>query len=258
MNAYSRIEVNLLPPEMQPGPMVRYSLLINVALVLLTLAFILINLFLGWIRLDLAREDVEQLQAQVKANAYIENDYNRLAEMGNKLSNYGRLVAYASLDYVDMPVVLNRLSAIIPDGVYLARVSNGSTQNNNSTSMVIQLKASHDDPALLIAALRNFKADSLFSECYLPTAAYGEQDLSAMLDQAGITWAVDGPDVTTNIVSGQYDFEIHARLPRPLPGLSLPTQVDHLPYFSSLGLESNTLDSATGQPPEDVTIEEVQ
>jgi len=257
MNAYSRIEVNLLPPEMQPGPMVRYSLLINVALVMLTLAFILINLFLGWIRLDLAREDVAQLQEQVSANAYIENDYNRLADMGNMLSNYGRLVAYASLDYVDMPVVLNRLSVIIPDGVYLASVANSGSQDQN-TNMVVQLKASHDDPALIIAALRSFKADTLFSECYLPTAVFGEEDLTNLLEQAGITWTVGGTDVTTNIISEQYNFEIHARLPRPLSGFALPIQVDNLPYFSSLGLESSTLVSATDQPPEGVTIEEVQ
>ena len=35
--SYRRIEVNLLPPELQPGPAVRSALLINIALILATL-----------------------------------------------------------------------------------------------------------------------------------------------------------------------------------------------------------------------------
>jgi len=258
MNAYSRIEVNLLPPEMQPGPMVRYSFLINVAISLLTLTFILLNLYLGWVKLDLAREDVEQLDEQVRSNAYIEDDYNRLAIMGDKLSRYGRLVAYASLDYVEMPVLLNRLAKIIPDGVYLSNVSNDRAADK-SVTMIIQLKSSSDDPELIVQTLKNFKADGIFTECYLPEAIFQEEALDELLIQAGINWSVGGPGISSNVIANQYDFEIRARLPRPFTGLNLPPRVDDLPYFSSLGLESSTaLPPADSQTPEGVTVEEVQ
>lgn len=263
MNTYGRIEINLLPPEMQPGPMVRYGLLINITISLLTLTFILLNLYFGYIKLDLIREDVEQLEGQAESLRYIENDYNRLASMGRQLSNYGRLVAYASLDYVEMPVVLDRMSRIIPDRVYLTRVFNVRSPDDN-INMVAQLNTSDDNPQLLIDTLRNFKQDGIFSECYLPAAAFIEESLDDVLDQAGVTWAVDGPNVPQTVLAEQYEFEIHSRLPRPLQGLNLPMVVDNLDYFATLEVDSSTAagsaggaPAATGQPPEGVTVEEV-
>lgn len=258
MNTYGRIDINLLPPEMQPGPMVRYGLLISVAVATLTVAFILINLYLGWVRLDLAREDLAQLQAQVDAQAYIEHDYNRLATMGDKLLQYGRLVAYASMDYVDMPVVLDRLSKVIPDGVYLASVSNQGRPGGN-IDMVMALKSSANSPEQIIDTLRSFKKDSIFANCYLPTASYTEEGLDDLMQRSGISWSVEGPDIDSNVISKQFDFQIHSRLNQPLPGIDLPTQVDDLPYFESLGLDAGTSDQpAEGQPPEGVTVEEVK
>jgi len=258
MNTYGRIDINLLPPEMQPGPMVRYGLLINVAVATLTLAFILINLYLGWVKLDLEREDLAQLQAGIDAQAYIEDDYNRLAGLGNKLSQYGSLIAYASLDYVDMPVVLDRLSKIIPDGVYLASVSNRGTTGEN-VDLVVMLKSSDNSTDQIYQTLVNFKHDSIFANCYLPAVAFDEEPLDDLMARSGINWSVGGPDVDMNVISQQFDFQIHSRLNRPLPGVDLPTVMDDLPYFASLGLESSTNEQpADGTPPEGTADEEVK
>jgi hypothetical protein len=263
MNAYSRIEVNLLPPELLPGPAVRYALLINILICLVTATFIMVDVYFGWVALDLEKDNLAQTQAEVTSRAYIEHDYNRLAMMGDKLANYGRLVALASMDYIDMPVVLDRLSRIVPDGVYLDSVFNRRSGTGN-INMVVQLKSSDNDPRQVINTLDRFKQDQIFAECFLPMAAFKEESLDELVKQVGINWSVTGPNTEGSLISEQYDFEIHARLNRPLLNLPLPTAMDDTLYFTNLMAppsssqpsEDSSTDSAT-QPPEGVTVEEV-
>jgi hypothetical protein len=154
-------------------------------------------------------------------------------------------------------VVLDRLSKIIPDGVYLANVANQSAASGN-IDLVVSLKSSDNTPGQIIETLSNFKQDSIFANCYLPAASYAEESLTDLMQRSGITWNIGGPDAPGNIVAQQFDFQIHSRLERPLPGINLPAQVDDLSYFDSLGLEANTLGQPTaGEPPAGVVVEEV-
>lgn len=246
MNAYGRIEVNLMPPELLPGPAVRYALLINVLICMVTVAFIMVDVYFGWIELDLEKENLAQTEAEALSRQYIEHDYNRLANMGEKLANYGRLVALASMDYVDMPVVLDRISRVVPDGVYLKSVFNQRAGSGN-INMIVQLKSSNDDPRQMLNALNSFKQDDIFAKCFMPLAAFKEESLDELLTQVGVTWSVTGPEAPGSIISEQYDFEIHARLPRPLSGLQLPIELDDTPYFTSLSPPAAPPDEANGE-----------
>jgi len=261
MNSYGRLEINLLPPELLPGPVVRYSLLINVLMIFATLAVIIVNAYIGWTKLDLERENTKTLNAQIQAKSYIQQDYIRLEAIGNKLAAYGRLIALASMDYVDMPVVLDRLSKIIPDGVYLDSVYNRGSETGK-ISLEVLMKASQDDPRLVLAALRSMKGDDIFTNCYMPTAELKEESLDDLVTQIGVTWDASGPNVESSIYANQYEFSIHSLLPRPIGEPALPLIWDESGHFATLsgGAKRDAdLPSAEGvaAPPEGVTVEEV-
>ncbi|MBN2083443.1 hypothetical protein JW859_14705 [bacterium] len=260
MNSYGRLEINLLPPELLPGPVVRYAVLINVLIIFATLAVVIVNAYIGWTKLDLEKENSKALNAQIQAKRYIEEDYNRLEKIGNQLAAYGRLIALASMDYVDMPVVLDRLAKIMPDGVYIDSVYNRGSESG-LINLEVNMKASQDDPRLVLATLRSMKKDEIFNNCYMPSAELKEESLEDLITQIGINWNATGPDINTSIYASQYEFSIHSRLPRPVGGSALPLLWDESGHFAALsggakrdgGLPSEDASA----PPEGVTVEEV-
>src|SRR4030042_651407 len=106
MSNYGRIEINLLPPELLPGPAVRFGLLIRVLIVMMALAFIAVDSYYGFIRLGLERGNREGLEREKAGLVQGAADYDALASFGEKISRYGRLVALASTDYAELQLLL--------------------------------------------------------------------------------------------------------------------------------------------------------
>jgi len=232
MNNYSRLEINLLPPELLPGPTVRYALLINIMIILLTVTFIGLSTYLHWLMLNLAKEEKAGLEAQLSAKAGIVADYERLNNIGVSIDRYGRLIALASDDYVEMPVILDRIAKLLPDEVFLFRVSNNRTEGKGSPVVLgVQLTASDNDPTLMIETLKAFKGDPMFAECFMPIAEYNEVSLDELQVRYGLDWSVTGPDVPMQVVGKHYDFEIHSLLSRPLPIDGVPVGRDSTQAF---------------------------
>lgn len=258
MNRYSRLEINLLPREMLPGPAVRYALMVNILICLAALAYILVDAGMTWQWLQSKAEERDVLESRVTRQIGILEDYERLDGMNRRLTRYGRLIALASYDYVDMPVILTRLAEIIPDGVYLDSVHNRGA-DAGAIRLSTVLKTSKQDPQQVLSTLRAFKTDSIFADCYMPNAAYKEEALDELMERVGVTWSVSGPEAPGSIIAYQYDFEIQAALPRPLIGLNLPVEYDDTVYFTRLrlGPAGSPPTDAPGQPPEGVTVEEV-
>jgi hypothetical protein len=76
--SYERIEVNLLPPELQPGPAVRYGLMINIALIAGVITFIVLDLIVNSYRLS---ELIAQNKELEKSKANLQTattDYDKL------------------------------------------------------------------------------------------------------------------------------------------------------------------------------------
>jgi len=244
--SYGRIDVNLLPPELQPGPAVRYAVILNVLIIAVTLAYIALDSVRGLTMLSYARQDRTALEDQIAAGQAIVADYGRLVEIRDKVQRYGRLVGLASADYVDMPVLLDRVARILPDGVYVDRVTNDKDNvSPEHTVVVFGLRASRRDPQLVLDALRAFKSDKLFSNCYMPTLNYEELTLQDLMQRSQVSWNVSGPDVPGDITAQQFSFEIRASVPRRLADLGLPKSLDDSALFASflLPLPADTADA---------------
>ena len=227
MNNYSRLEINLLPPELLPGPTVRYALLINIGIILFTVAFIGLSVYLHWLKLNVAMEERVGLQAQVATKAGVVKDYDRLNKIGVSIGRYGRLIALASDDYVEMPVVLDRIAKILPDEVFLTRITNNRTEGKGLPIVLgVQLTASDQDPDLMIRTLNAFKQEPMLADCFLPAAEFTEVSLDELMQRYQIDWSVNGPDVEPQVWAKHYLFEIDVRLNRPLDISEVPVQRD--------------------------------
>jgi hypothetical protein len=264
MSSYRGIEINLLPPELMPGPAVRFTPLINLTIILIAVAYIAVDAFIGWNRLQLARSDLADLEQRRRAKARVLADYDRLSNFGERVNRYGRLVAMASTDYVEMPVVLNRLAQIVPDGVFLESVTNTrAATRGGDVRLVVVLKASRKDPRLALETLEAFKADAIFADCFMPAVYYEEESLRELMEARGIDWDASGPTVPTSIAADQYAIEIHATLPRPLTGIGLPLTFDATHQFAHLASpalpaeDAAAVEQDTASPPPGVEPVEV-
>ena len=236
--SYGRIEINLLPPEMAPGPAIRYALLINFAVIAVLVIFIVVDSFVGFTKLANAKDEQKALQAQVDAGRQTLQDYQNLVKIRDSIDNYGRLITLASADYVDMPVILDRLSRIVPDGVYVERVTNDRSAGAAPiTKITVSLQASRRDPQLLLDTLSAFKADEMFADCFMPNANMEERTMEDVLKRAKLDWTTSGPDLATNIVAPQYSFEIQANVPRALLTPALPVVSDDTSYFAGFSMQ---------------------
>lgn len=251
-NNYSRIEINLLPPELAPGPAVRLFVILNFALVATTLATILVTTALPMFKITDLKKEIETVQTQINAMGPEEANYQTLIGVKEAVDGYGRIVSLASVDYVEVPLLLNRLSALLPEGVYLKQVQNRTAKANaaapagSKSDVIVQvsLAACRRDPALILATLNACKHDPLFSDCYLGNAEAVEKPLSDMLQRYGIEWAVSGSNGDRQPSSREYEFQIQARLHRPLASDSAPVVADYSTYLASIKFK-------TPPPPEE-------
>lgn len=251
--SYGRLEINLLPAELLPGPTVRYSLLLNVLLITVVVAYIVIDAYMGWLKLQSAQDERASLDAQKVAKIHILNDYNELVTLSEKIARHGRLIAMASTDYVDMPVLLDRIAHILPDGVYIESVTNQRTNvRGGPVNLSIALKSSRQDADLVVTTLRAFKQDELFSNCFMAGTNAEEESLKPLMEKQGLNWDASGPLVPSNIIADQYLIHISATLLRPLGGIDLPASYDETAQLASLDKPSVAPEiTPTAQPAEE-------
>lgn len=226
---YSRIQINLLPPELKPGPSVRYSVLLNFLFIAATLSFIMIHSVYSLNRLASYKEASRETAKQIEQYKVNEEYYNELIDIQEKVNSYGRLISMASIDYVEMPLIMERMSGLLPDGVFLRSVSNDKpAEGSNFVVLRFQLSASKDDPALLQKTLQAFKNDKYLHDCYMSSAEVREQGIQDRLEQFGINWeanesAADQPQLLANLI----EFEVQARVARPLDTEGMARTMDN-------------------------------
>ena len=232
MMNYGRINVNLLPPELLPGPAVRYALLINTALVSIMLLVLVLGLTTSLSRINNLTRDITEIKGVLAKGEPIKDQYESLSKLRDSIDNYGRLVALASADYVAMPVLLDRLSKVIPNGVFLERITNQGTRRRGADTVVsIQLRSSKPDISQLHQTIMGFKKDPLFNDSYLRTGDIEESVLDDVLAQAGVTWTASGPGISTRVPNENYVFEIVTKIPRDFEVQGLPVLFDQSAFY---------------------------
>ena len=194
--SYNRVEINLLPPEFQPGPVVRYSLLINFVLIAGAITFIALNSVLYFWRLSDLHNQIKTLEQQKAAKESYVKDYQDLLSIQNQIGSYGRMICLTSSFYIDLPVVLDRVAKLIPDGVYLESISSArQSQTSTSSKVTIELNTSQRDPKLMEQTLRAFKSDPLLRECYMSSAEYKQQDITQLAAKHDVSWSAAGTEI---------------------------------------------------------------
>lgn len=230
--SYRHLDINLLPPELQPGPVVRYAVVINTLLIGVTVAFLVVDSFVGMTNIASLKRDIELKEDQIKAKATVISDYNELTNIETHVNSVGRLIALASADYVEMPVIMDRITRLLPDGVYLDRVtSDQRTVGSPSSKVRAVLAASRPDTALLVETFNRFKNDPILGDCYMRIAEFQGREIGPVLRAAGITWEASGPGITDFTNSEQFVFEIHSTVTPPVDTGGLYVTLDNTEYF---------------------------
>jgi hypothetical protein len=232
MMNYGRINVNLLPPELQPGPAVRYALLINTALISITLLVLILGLTTSLSRIGNMTRDIVEIKQVLAEGEPIKKQHESLSKLRDSIDNYGRLVALCSADYVAMPVLLDRLSRLVPEGVFLERITNQGTRRRGMETVIsVQLRSSKPDIEQLRQTIVSFKKDPLFTESHLRTGDIEESALDDLMQRIGVNWAFSGPGVVDRQPNRNYAFEIVTRIPRDFEVEGLPVLFDQSPLY---------------------------
>lgn len=231
--SYGRVEINLLPMELRPGPVVRYAVLISFALIAGAIAFISVDSVVSLARLAMLRSSIKTLTEQTEKRAQVEADYNSLIDIQTQISRYGQIIGLASARYADMPVVLDRISQLLPEGVYIDSVTNNrSASATVNANVMTTLATSRPDPRLIQQALEAFKRDQILSNCYLSRVAFGPQVMDQFLKSINVTWRMSGAIYEEPPKPGQYEFDIRVDLDAPLAISGLPVVSDASKYFA--------------------------
>jgi hypothetical protein len=245
--SYGRLEINLLPPELQPGPAVRYSLLINFALISGLLAFLGLDVFLSMSRISMLNRNIRDLTAQVEQRQQVATDYNAIVDIRGEIQHFGQIVGLASARYADMPVVLDRLSRLLPDGVFISSVANSrAPASSTKANVIVTLLAAKPDPRLMQQTLEAFKRDAIFSECYLSRATAAPQALDEYLKQINISWSANGPGYNNQASADEFEFDISVTITQPMTIGGLPVVFDVSRYFEKFKLDLPQLEGADG------------
>ncbi|MCB1221565.1 hypothetical protein KDL30_12960 [bacterium] len=225
--SYRRIEINLLPPELQPGPAIRSALIINIALILVTMFTILLSAALSIYQLAQYKEDIDRREQSIKSLQSVKNGYMQLQKIDVAVRNYGKIVGIASTNYVDLPVMLSHLSRVLPEQVYLTNVSNVRAGNVNAISVLdakrptfvtMTFRTASKDLSLIERTLTRLKEDPVFGNCVLTNTTLGTEELQDLSDALQLGSTFDLPDVAGQELSyNYYEFVVRAEVMRPLP-----------------------------------------
>lgn len=241
--SYRRIEVNLLPPELQPGPAVRSALIINITLILGTAFAIILSSALSIYRYVQYDRDIRETRRSIENLSSVKDGYEQLQRIETAVTNYGAIVGIASTDYVDIPVLLSHLSTLLPEQVYLTNVSNtrlGSASAasvldpRRSTYVSMTFNTSNKDLGLISRTLNALKQDPLFSKCVLTNTSLDSETLTDLSDALGINVSFDLPN--TGDIEQEYEyyqFVIRAEVTRPLTDTGNRVIDDQLELFKA-------------------------
>ena len=238
-NLYSRIEINLLPPELRPRPAIRYTAWVSTVIIIVTVGLIGWNLFSSWETMRDLRLQKVALAQQINQREPIRQDYRELKQIESDLRDYGKIISMASSDYVDMPVVLARLAQLLPDGVYLSRITNlGTTKNRGEAiELSVTLRSAKRDEQLLIQTLTNLKQDPIMADCYMRTADLTDVPLTTLQDICQAKWDVAMPADSAFARNQEYEFEVLVSLSRVLPKDGLVLVADESDFFKGFSLK---------------------
>ncbi|MCB1188699.1 hypothetical protein KDL29_16180 [bacterium] len=252
--SYRRIEINLLPPELQPGPAVRSALIINIALILVTMFTILLSAALSIYQLAQYKEDIDHRERSIKSLQSVKDGYQQLQRIDAAVGNYGKIIGIASTNYIDLPVLLSHLSGILPDRVYLTDISNVRAGNVNAVSVLdakrptfvtMTFRTANKDLGQIQNTLNRLKTDPVFANCVLTNASLDSQELSNLSELLGIAGTFELPTTFDGNQNHEYyEFIIRAEVQRPLPIEGSRVLNDQLALFK----DTNPLpDMAPGQ-----------
>lgn len=245
---YRRLDINLLPPEMQPGPVVRYAVIINTILIGLTVAFLVVDSFLGVTTMASLKRDIDTKQDQIRSKAGIVSDYNELTKIQDHVDSIGRLINLASADYIDIPVIMDRISKLLPAGVYLDSVTTERRAVGAlDATLRINLSSSRPDTDLVTKTFDAFKADDIIGDCYMPTAEMKEGPIDQVIEGAGVTWLASGPDVPDYKSVKLYTFTIQSTLHPPVVPTNIATSLDNTEYYKVPAPESEAASAGTAE-----------
>jgi hypothetical protein len=234
---YQRLEVNLLPPELAPPPPVRLAWIINAALILFGLGFIAVHFFGTMIAISAVKKDISEKDTIIASQKPDLDTYNRLEEIRMHTEGRGKLVGMASSSYVEYPVVLERISRIVPPGVYLVEATSAS--GKGGSDMRLQFRASRNDPALLSATLEAFKVNPMFRDTFMRTADYEQEPLGELADAFNIPYGYSNPDSDELFVMDEFAFEIHTKVNSPVAPDDLVLVVDRSDLMTEFEVLSN-------------------
>ncbi|MCB1215754.1 hypothetical protein KDL44_00050 [bacterium] len=225
--SYRRIEVNLLPPELQPGPAVRSALIINIALILITAFVIILSAALSIYQYAQYNDDIKKRRMSIDSLQSVKDGYQQLQRIDSAVGNYGKIVGIASTNYIDLPVMLSHLSGLLPDKVYLTDVSNlrGGNVNavsvldaNRPTFVTMTCRTATKDLGLIQRTLATLKEDPIFANCVLTNATLDSEELTDLAELLGIAGTFEFPDTFEGAEGHEfYEFIIRAEVRRPLP-----------------------------------------
>jgi hypothetical protein len=241
--SYDRIEINLLPPELQPGPAVRYGLMVNIAMIAGTVTFIVLDAIINSFKLnDLVAQNKNLEQTKVNLET-VTADFNRLIAIDQQITNYGKMISLASGFYYDLPVVMDRISRLLPAEVYVDKVSNARTRKGSKSSQVsVALKTSRRDPRLMQQTLVAFKGEPLFQDCFLRTATFEQESLDPIKQRMNVDWSASGAEIDEQLLVDMYTFEIAVNLPLSARITGLPVAYDQSRYFEGYDIDLSAVD----------------
>jgi Tfp pilus assembly protein PilN len=246
MSNYRNIEVNLLPPELQPPPTVRTAVILNAALVLGVLTYMTVFTFKAFNDIKVQQEQIEEAKTQIKNQQPIVDMYAALQDVHEQVNEYGRLVSLASVDYVDVPVLLDRIAKIIPAGVYLSSISNGKSSPNSQTTLVqVTMLTTSNDSALIQSTLDAFKKDAIFEDSFMRGAEVRKESLNSRLAEYDVKWSATGPGIPQSLDVNKYEFTVLANVPKLVDTVGLPVVSDRSIFLADVKFK-------TPPPPEEV------
>ncbi|MEZ5339397.1 MAG: hypothetical protein R3F46_14190 [bacterium] len=241
--SYRRIEVNLLPPELQPGPAVRSALIINIALILITVFTILLSAALSLNQYAVYIQDIAQREQSIAGLQSVKEGYMQLQRIDAAVRNYGKIVGIASTNYIDLPVMLAHLSGVLPERVYLTNVSNVRPGNvsavaaldaNRPTFVTMTFRTANQDMNLITRTLDALKADPVFGNCVLTNASIDSENLQQLSNALGNEVSFTLPMENGNEPAYSfYQFIVRAEVRRPLPDTGARVITDNLELFQA-------------------------
>lgn len=269
--SYSGIVINLLPPELRPGPVVRYRVMINALMIIVTVAFLALDAVIGINRLGMLNSTLITRRAEVESGRPTIVEHSKLMEVNNYVERTGRLVSLASADYTDLPLVLQEVANLLPEGVYLERVTNDRAgKDSTQTNVIFALVSGKEDPALVLETFNRFKSNQMLGNCFLRMAEAQEVSLFSLLESTDVNWSVTGPDIDPSRAATHFAFEIYAMVEAPIVKQDLPVLHDDTRFLASfekrmeaeLGNQENENLNANEpkiiNAPPGVTVKEVQ